>query len=189
MKDYSVFKRLPLLFIPLFTAYIASADSLTASNLSVIAYGGGQRTAFVLWGLILAFYIPYFMQYLFRLANYENKVSTLLLFGVSGLSIVAVTTPYAPQYFPFRSWLHIVFSFAFPLLFLGLFTSFLLFLSKENESHFRVLWYIISATAVISIVLLASLRVVTSLLELVITSATFLLIFLLERKLLQLPQN
>lgn len=189
MKIFTPLKRFPLFLIPLFTALIACADSWTTSNLSVVAYGVGSRNALVLLGLILAFYIPYYMFYLFHLVKYESKGSTVLLFCVSALSILAVTTPYLPQSFPFRSWLHIVFAFTFPLMFLGVYAKFLYFLTKINEPHFRIIWYVISATAVIAIGLLVYLGRVTSLLEILITFATCLLLFLLERKILSLPKK
>lgn len=165
----NIYAFISLYVIPIFTIIIASKLSWTESNLSIIGnYYDSQKELFI-WGILVAFFILFFMHNIFDRISYKDLLSEVFLYGVCLLILLAVTTPYLPDQFPVKSKFHEGFAFFIPIAFSFLIFRFLRFLHNMDKKYFMIFWIYLLIIVIISILMLSRHGYVTSLLEIFVT--------------------
>lgn len=150
-------------FIPGATVLLASLDSWTGTNLSVL--GSGNKLLFALWGFSTGLYYCIYMFHLFHMGSYRNRGGKGLVVTAAAFFLTAVIIPYAPEQYPLKARLHVLLAFLSPILLtLGL-VCFLHFLSARDRPRFWGAWCIMWILAVCSLALLFEAGFITSFLE------------------------
>ncbi len=165
-KHWDIFS---IYIIPLFTIVLASTDGWVASNLSVIAYSNDKQIAFLIWGLLSAWYFNAYLWYQFRRVNYNGKVGIAFLQAATLSLIFAVATPYVPDQFPQKSTFHIIFAFFSPLLLLVSIFCYQVYLEKVSKVIFKPARLELAIMVIVSFVILMIVGFVSSLLEIFVS--------------------
>ena len=172
-----------LCLIPLLTLLMAFGDSWTGTNFSVIGNRGGRRMAFLLWGALTGNYFYLYTKELMELSGCRDRMSRGFLFAALVFFITAVGITYLPERVPGLSRLHVQISFLSPLLLAVAQVRFLLLLQKESGGRFGVQWGFLAFLGAGSVILLFSVGMVSTLLEVYVTLGVCLYLWLLHRKL------
>lgn len=158
--------------LPVFTIFLASYDSLTKSNLSVVANYLGKQNAFSLWGILV---ILCFYAYFHRIASLYSLNSPALrhlVLAACLLLLLGITTPYLPDQFPLKAKLHVAFSFLSSVCLL--FSLYLLtrVLSRQKPGFFGPYFRCLHLLTGVCAALLILIGIVSSLVEIVFTLST-----------------
>ncbi len=172
-----------LCLISLLTFLMASGFQLTSTNFSVIGSRGGRRLAFLLWGALTGNCFYLYTKKLMELTDCRDWIMESFLLCALLFFVTAVGIPYIPEQVPRMSSLHVAISFLAPL-FLGLAQlRFLLLLQKKISGSFRMQWLLLSILGFGSAVLLLTVGIVSSLLEIFLIIGICLYLLLLYSKL------
>ena len=98
------------ILIPVYTLLFVAGSDWFTTNFSVLGNIAGRNEAFVLWGLMVGIYFFVCLRKIFRRMP-EKPAGTWLVPLALVLLDFAVTTPYLPEMFPLKAYLHIVFAF------------------------------------------------------------------------------
>lgn len=98
------------ILIPVYTLLFVAGSDWFTTNFSVLGNIAGRNEAFVLWGLMVGIYFFVCLRKIFRCMP-EKPAGTWLVPLALVLLDFAVTTPYLPEMFPLKAYLHIVFAF------------------------------------------------------------------------------
>ena len=172
-----------LCLIPLLTLLMASGYSWTGTNFSVIGNRGGRRMGFLLWGALTGNYFYLYTEELLKLSGCRDRMVQAFLFGALVFFVTAVGIPYLPEQAPGLSCLHVQISFSAPFLLAAAQVRFLLLLQRKNGRSFGVQWGLLALLAAGSLVLLYSVGMVSTLLEVYVTVGVCLYLWLLHHKL------
>ena len=153
-------------FIPGITVLLASHDSCTDTNLSVLGNTAGNQALFTLWGFTTGTYYCMYSFYLFNIGRYRNKAVKSIICTAAAFLFTAVIIPYMPEQYPFKSRLHVLLAFFSPILFTSGMIVFLSFLSNKNRPRFRRAWEIMWILTACACLLFIRAGFITSLLEL-----------------------
>lgn len=96
--------------IPVYTVWFVQGSNWFTTNFSVIGNLFGRQEEFVLWGLMVGIYFFWCLRRIVRLMPKKPR-GTWLIPSSLVLLTFAITTPYLPEKFPLKAFLHIVFSF------------------------------------------------------------------------------
>ncbi|MCC8027950.1 MAG: hypothetical protein LIP16_21910 [Clostridium sp.] len=153
-------------FIPGTTVLLASRDSWTDTNLSVLGNAAGHKFLFALWGFTVGIYYCAYILYLFNIGRYRNKAVKTIIYTAAGFLLTAVMLPYMPEKYPFKSQLHVMLAFFSPILLVSGIVGFLRFLSNKDRPRFRRAWGIMWLLAAGACLFFVRAGFITSLLEL-----------------------
>lgn len=105
------------LIIPGYTLLYVKNFNLFTVNFSVIGNLLGKKRAFVIWGFLTGIYFYFVLSSVSKNLRLSKRVRYLVHTALM-LLFLAVFTPYLPQEFPFKAFLHIVFAMAASLWFI-----------------------------------------------------------------------
>ncbi len=163
--------------IPIYTLLFISGTDWFSTNLSVIGNWPARQTAFFFLGLIIGLYYHQVLSRLLTLLP-RHRWESFLLHLAFTLLLCGVTTPYLPEEVPLQSFLHVIFAFlAAVLLTLCLYLTLwqLSLLSGRNRRRLKPYRISLMAITAVSILLLFTVGIVSSALEVIfILSTTFL---------------
>lgn len=109
-KEVSMFLSfLSYIAIPIYTFLFVKGYGWFTTNFSVIG-NLHRKDAFVIWGILIGFYFYRVLREIVRHMKEKPRGTALIPLSLV-LLFCAVTTPYLPELFPFKSFLHIVFAF------------------------------------------------------------------------------
>lgn len=169
-----VLKLLAYLIIPTYTILFTKGYNWLTTNFSVIGNLFDKKLAFITWGILVGLYFYLIFRKLRSLTALGTVCSKLIPAALI-LLFCAVTTPYLPEKFPLKSFLHIIFAFVSTVLLL----TFLLIVIWNQYKRFpgRYFRYLAGWAAIIavSVILLAAAGIISSALEIFITITTVIL--------------
>ena len=151
--------------VPGATVLLASLDSWTATNLSVLGNTSGNKLLFTLWGFITGIYYCIYILYLFHIGRYRNMAGKCFVYTAAAFLLTAVMIPYTPQQYPIKAHLHVLLAFLSPILLTLGIVCFLRFLSSRDRPRYRRAWNIMWILAACSLVLILMAGFITSFLE------------------------
>lgn len=153
--------------IPVYTLLFVKGYSWVTTNFSVIG-NLHRRDAFVVWGILVSCYFYVVMRRLIRCMNRKLRGAFLVPLSLL-LLFCAVTTPYLPELFPFKSFLHIVFAFmASVCLMLCLYLIVWRFY-RENPTVYRSYLWSLGIITLVCAFLLVLIGIVSTVLEIFFT--------------------
>ena len=120
--------------VPGATVLLASLDSWTATNLSVLGNTSGNKLLFALWGFITGIYYCIYILYLFHIGRYRNMAGKCFVYTAAAFLLTAVMIPYTPQQYPIKAHLHVLLAFLSPILLTLGIVCFLRFLSSREHA-------------------------------------------------------
>lgn len=185
-KEFFMHKRYgfySLCLIPFLTLLMASGFSWINTNFSVIGNRGGRRAAFLLWGAFTGNYFYLYTMELMELGGCRDRAARGFLFCALVLFVTAVGIPYLPEQVPGLSRWHVQISFMSPLFLAAAQIRFLIVLQKKYGSGFTLQWAILALLGAGSGILLFSIGIVSTLLEVYVTIGVCLYLRLLDHKL------
>lgn len=128
------------ILIPVYTLLFVAGSDWFTTNFSVLGNIAGRNEAFVLWGLMVGIYFFVCLRKIFRRMP-EKPAGTWLVPLALVLLDFAVTTPYLPEMFPLKAYLHIVFAFlAAACLILCVFLTVLKLYQRDPREYRPYLW-------------------------------------------------
>ena len=129
--------------IPLSTVLFAWDSNWFTTNFSVLSNGMERKNAFAFWGLLVGVYFFCILHQISRKMFPAPRGISLISLSLL-LLVCGVVTPYLPEYLPFPSFLHVVFSF-FAAVSLSVFLLLLLYqLSLRFPGEYRVYSWILA---------------------------------------------
>lgn len=99
--------------IPGVTIFLASFDSWTGTNLSVLGNRTGNKLLFAVWGFATGIYYCVYVRYLFHIGRYRNPGGRTLMYTAAAFLLMAVMIPYMPEKYPLKADLHVLLAFFF----------------------------------------------------------------------------
>ena len=102
--------------IPGVTIFLASFDSWTGTNLSVLGNRTGNKLLFAVWGFATGIYYCVYVRYLFHIGRYRNPGGRTLMYTAAAFLLMAVMIPYMPEKYPLKADLHVLLAFFSPVL-------------------------------------------------------------------------
>lgn len=154
-----------LYLIPGTTVLLASLDSWTGANLSVLGNRAGNKALFALWGFATGIYYCVYIRYLFYIGRYRNAAGRALVYTAAACLLTAVMIPYMPEQYPVKADLHVLLAFFSPVILGAGIIGFLRFLSSRDREKYRGAWRILWIMAACALLFLLEAGVITSLLE------------------------
>lgn len=154
--------------IPGVTIFLASFDSWTGTNLSVLGNRTGNKLLFAVWGFATGIYYCVYVRYLFHIGRYRNPGGRTLMYTAASFLLMAVMIPYMPEKYPLKADLHVLLAFFSPVLLAFSIIGFLRFLSSRDRMRFRRAWGILWMMAACSVLFLLEAGFITSFLEIFI---------------------
>ena len=94
--------------IPGVTIFLASFDSWTGTNLSVLGNRTGNKLLFAVWGFATGIYYCVYVRYLFHIGRYRNPGGRTLMYTAAAFLLMAVMIPYMPEKYPLKADLHVL---------------------------------------------------------------------------------
>ena len=89
--------------IPGVTIFLASFDSWTGTNLSVLGNRTGNKLLFAVWGFATGIYYCVYVRYLFHIGRYRNPGGRTLMYTAAAFLLMAVyDSLYAGGNIPFK---------------------------------------------------------------------------------------
>lgn len=172
-----------LCLIPFLTLLLASGFSWTGVNFSVIGSRGGRRLAFLVWGALTGNYFYLHTRELMELSGCRNRTLERLLFGALVCFVTAVGIPYLPRQLPGLSCLHVGICFTSTLLLAVVQVRFLRILQKKSGGGFGIQWSLLALLGTGVCILLFSIGIISTLLEVYVTVGGCIYLWLLHCKL------
>lgn len=154
--------------IPGVTIFLASFDSWTGTNLSVLGNRTGNKLLFAVWGFATGIYYCVYVRYLFHIGKYRNPEGRTLMYTAAVFLLMAVMIPYMPEEYPLKADIHVLLAFFSPVLLAFSIIGFLRFLSSRDRMRFRRAWGILWMMAACSVLFLLEAGFITSFLEIFI---------------------
>lgn len=171
--------------IPGFTIYFVKGSNWLTTNFSVLGNGLEKQDAFVFWGLLVGIYFFIILQQISGYLALPPR-QTFLIPSALLLLTCAITTPYLPDRFPLKSFLHVIFAFLSAVC-LTLFLAILTWgLARRQPGQFCLYAIGLSAGICFAVFLLLAAGIVSSALEIFFTLSASLFCRRLERKLWRL---
>ena len=102
--------------VPGATVLLASLDSWTDTNLSVLGNLSGHKLLFAVWGIFTGIYYCIYVRYLFNIGRYRNIAGKSLVYTAAAFLLTAVMIPYTPEQYPLKAHLHVLLAFLSPIL-------------------------------------------------------------------------
>lgn len=181
LKIRKYFLVFALIIIPLHSFGLASNASWTHYSLSYIANYLDAQGSFILWGIITGSFFFLFLLYLLKITHCDKKSIQRLNAVAYLLLLFSITTPYLPDILPFKSFLHIVFSFLSPVLMMLSIYIFIFTLMNKDRVTFRKAMIGLNMIVFISTLILFVCGIINSLLEVFFTIAMCVfLVFLMK---------
>ncbi len=166
---------LAYVIIPIYTILFASVGSWTELNFSVIGNLQDGKIGFFIWGVIVIFYLAKSMRLIIpKMGN--KKYMFYIKNVVLALLFCAVTTPFLPNVYPFRSFLHIIFAFLSAVMLIILFLILIKHVYAKNTQVANIFLIGVCIIAIISSALLIAIGIVSSVLEIFITITSCIII-------------
>lgn len=160
--------------IPLYTILFTRGYNWFTTNLSVIANFFDKKKAFFLWGMLVGGYYYMIHRKVKTLSN-PGPVCSKLIPSALILLFCSITTPYLPDEMPFKAFLHIVFAFISTVLLFLYLLCVIIKQYKADPEHYLSFLIALIAVILISIILLVSVGIISSALEIFITMTTVIL--------------
>ena len=151
--------------VPGATVLLASLDSWTDTNLSVLGNLSGHKLLFAVWGIFTGIYYCIYVRYLFNIGRYRNIAGKSLVSTAAAFLLTAVMIPYTPEQYPLKAHLHVLLAFLSPILLALGIVGFLRFLSSRDRPRYRQAWNIMWLMAACACLLLLRAGFITSILE------------------------
>lgn len=181
LKLRKYFMIFAFIIIPLHSFGLASNASWTHYSLSYIANYLDAQGSFILWGIITGSFFFFFLLYLLKITQCDNQRIKRLNAVAYLLLLFSITTPYLPEVFPFKAFLHIVFSFLSPVLMVLSMYLFIFTLMNKDHQTFRKAMIGLNLIVFFSSLILFVCGIINSLLEVFFTiSMCLFLIFLMR---------
>lgn len=98
---------LSYVIVPLYTLLFSGEHNLLTSNFSVIGNMLGQKEGFLLWGFLLALCLVIILSRTSENLDLPAPKRHLVLAALAAL-FLSITTPYLPEEFPFKSFMHVL---------------------------------------------------------------------------------
>lgn len=156
---------LTIYLIPGATVFLASFDSWTHTNLSVLGNITGNKALFAIWGFATGIYYCVYIRYLFHIGRYRNPAGRRLLYTAAAFLFTAVMIPYMPEKYPVKADLHVLLAFFSPVLLSVSIIGFLRFLSSRDRMRYRRAWRLLWMMAGCAFLFLLEAGFITSFLE------------------------
>ena len=151
--------------VPGATVLLASLDSWTDTNLSVLGNLSGHKLLFSVWGIFTGIYYCIYLRYLFHIGRYRNMAGKSLVYTAAAFLLTAVMIPYMPEQYPMKAHLHVLLAFLSPVLLTFGIVNFLRFLSSRDRPRYKRAWNIMWLIGGFALVLLLRAGFITSILE------------------------
>lgn len=162
--------------IPVYTIFLALQDSLFESNLSVISSNPQHKNDFMLWCIMVVLFLSVVLTKVIKNNQLRHsKLDYFFVYSSCLLLLLAAITPYVPSNDPVKAKWHIIFAFSSTVFVLFSFLTITLELYQRNAKQYKKHLICIIAISLISILLLVSIGIVSSFLEIVITISSALL--------------
>lgn len=168
--------------IPGFTIYFVQGSNWFTTNFSVLGSGLAKQNAFAFWGLLVGIYFFTILEIISKHLAFSLKETFFIPLALLLLTC-AITTPYLPEQFPFKSFLHVIFAFLSAVC-LAFFL--ILVIRKLHRARPGQFWpYSLGLALIIflGLILLIAAGIVSSALEIFFTLSVTLFCRRLERKL------
>ena len=168
--------------IPGFTIYFVQGSNWFTTNFSVLGSGLAKQNAFAFWGLLVGIYFFIILEIISKYLVLSPKETFFIPLALLLLTC-AITTPYLPGQFPFKSFLHVIFAFLSAVC-LAFFL--ILVVWKLHRARPGPFWpYSLGLALIIffGLILLIAAGIVSSALEIFFTLSATLFCRRLERKL------
>ena len=168
--------------IPGFTIYFVQGSNWFTTNFSVLGSGLAKQNAFAFWGLLVGIYFFIILEIISKHLVLSPKETFFIPLALLLLTC-AITTPYLPGQFPFKSFLHVIFAFLSAVC-LAFFL--ILVVWKLHRARPGQFWpYSLGLALIIffGLILLIAAGIVSSALEIFFTLSATLFCRRLERKL------
>ena len=168
--------------IPGFTIYFVQGSNWFTTNFSVLGSGLAKQNAFAFWGLLVGIYFFIILEIISKYLVLSPKETFFIPLALLLLTC-AITTPYLPGQFPFKSFLHVIFAFLSAVC-LAFFL--ILVVWKLHRARPGQFWpYSLGLALIIffGLILLIAAGIVSSALEIFFTLSATLFCRRLERKL------
>lgn len=156
--------------IPGVTIFLASFDSWTGTNLSVLGSRTGNKLLFAVWGFATGIYYCVYIRYLFHIGRYRNRAGRILMYTAAAFLLASVMIPYMPEKYPLKADLHVFLAFLAPVLLALSIMGFLRYLSCRNRIRYRRAWGILWIMASCAFLFLLEAGFITSLLEIFVVT-------------------
>lgn len=163
------------LLIPAYTVWFVQGSNWFTTNFSVIGNTIGRQEEFVLWGLMVGIYFFYSLRIIIK--QMPNKMRGIWLIPLSLLLLTcAITTPYLPEEFPFKSFLHIIFAFLAAVCLMICLYLIVWQLYRLSPNSYRFYLGALIGITIISAILLVVAGIVSSALEIFFTISSVILV-------------
>ena len=168
--------------IPGFTIYFVQGSNWFTTNFSVLGSGLAKQNAFAFWGLLVGIYFFIILEIISKYLVLSPKETFFIPLALLLLTC-AITTPYLPGQFPFKSFLHVIFAFlsAVCLAFFLILVVWKLHRARPGQFWPYSLW--LALIIFFGLILLIAAGIVSSALEIFFTLSATLFCRRLERKL------
>lgn len=163
------------ILIPAYTIFFVQGNNWFTTNFSVIGNRIEQQEEFVLWGLLVGIYFYWHLRKIISAMEPAPKARWLIPLALTLLTF-AITTPYLPQQFPLKSFLHVIFAFTAAVCLTVCIFLILWALFRKNPSKYSPYLRSLAAITAISALLLISAGIVSSALEIFYTIAAAVLV-------------
>lgn len=164
---------LSYIIIPIYTFLFVKGYGWFTTNFSVIG-NLHRKDAFVFWGILIGFFFYRVLREIVRHMKVKPRGTALIPLSLV-LLFCAVTTPYLPELFPFKSFLHIVFAFLAAVFLLLCLYLIIWKLYQTDRSRYRPFLLSLAGITAGSAVLLVLVGIVSSALELFFTLTSVIL--------------
>ncbi|MEG2987714.1 MAG: hypothetical protein RR809_09165 [Lachnospiraceae bacterium] len=169
------------LLIPAYTIWFVQDGDWFTTNFSVIGNMIGRHEEFVLWGLIVGIFFFYSLRSIVKHMPCKTPGVWLIPLAVLLLTC-AITTPYLPDQFPFKSFLHVIFAFVAAVCLMLCLYLILWQLYRLAPASYRFYLLAMVGITIISAVLLVIAGIVSSALEIFFTISSVILVRRLDRR-------
>lgn len=152
------------IFIPTYTIFFVQDNNWFTTNFSVIGNHLGRQQDFVFWGLTVGIYFYWCLRTIVSHIQPPPKGMWLIPLSLTLLTF-AITTPYLPKQFPFKSFLHVIFAFMAAVCLTICILLIIWKLFRLEPQKYRPYLFGLTGIVVISILLLLAAGIVSSALE------------------------
>lgn len=156
--------------IPGTTVFLASLDSWTDTNLSVLGNTEGNKLLFFIWGFTTGIYYCVYIRYLFHIGRYRNTAGRWLMYTAAAFLLASVMIPYMPEKYPLKADLHVLLAFFAPVLLAFCIVRFLRFLSSRDRRRYRRAWNILWTLTSCAFIFILEAGFITSFLEIFVVT-------------------
>lgn len=168
--------------IPFLTVAFAGESDWFTTNFSVLGSAAPKQNVFAFWGLLVGVYFFTILEVMIRYLAPRPRGTFFVPLSLLLLTC-AVTTPYLPDRFPFKSFLHVVCAFLAAVCLAAFLILLTLNLHRKAPAQFQRYQAGLALILLGSVLLLFAAGIVSSALEIFFTISAALFCRRLERKL------